>query len=46
MDRICFPQIHGHTAVNLFVHTGMFYDQGYKDLPNLAVQVDVIISGR
>ncbi|KAF2757514.1 hypothetical protein EJ05DRAFT_511313 [Pseudovirgaria hyperparasitica] len=45
MPRICFPQIHGQTAVNLFVHTGKSYDQGYDDLPDLAVQVDVIISG-
>ncbi|KZM19279.1 uncharacterized protein EKO05_0005106 [Ascochyta rabiei] len=45
MPRICFPQTYGQTAVNLFVQTGMSYDQGYKDTPNLAVQVDVIISG-
>jgi hypothetical protein len=46
MDRIWFPQTHGQTAVNLFVQTGMSYDQGYNSIPNLAVQVDVIISGR
>ncbi|KAF2818210.1 hypothetical protein CC86DRAFT_169784 [Ophiobolus disseminans] len=46
MPRICFPQTHGQTAVNLFVHTGKSWDQGYKDLPDLAVQVDVIISGQ
>ena len=45
MNRICFPQTHGQTSVSVFVHTGMLYDQGYEATPNLAVQVDVIISG-
>lgn len=31
--------------MNLFVHTGKSYDYDYKDLSNLAVQVDVIIGG-
>lgn len=46
MHSICFPQTHGETAVTLFVHTGMSYDLGYQDVPDLAVQVDIIISGR
>jgi len=46
MSSICFPQTHGQAAVNLFVYTGMTHDHGYKDLLDVAVQVDVIISGR
>ncbi|KGQ03940.1 hypothetical protein BBAD15_g10832 [Beauveria bassiana D1-5] len=42
-ERVCFPENHGQTCIQIFVHTGMSWDQ--ESATPYTVSVDVIIQG-
>ncbi|KAJ5569807.1 uncharacterized protein N7459_009237 [Penicillium hispanicum] len=43
--RIHFPAIHGRTSVQIFIDTGRSVDGEFPDVPDLAVSMDIVISG-
>ncbi|KAJ5725654.1 hypothetical protein N7540_002059 [Penicillium herquei] len=43
--RIHFPAIHGRTAVQIFIDTGRSVDGEFPHVPDLAVSMDIVISG-
>ncbi|KAM3522626.1 hypothetical protein NHJ13051_005569 [Beauveria bassiana] len=42
-ERLCFPENHGQTCIQIFVHTGMPWDQGSAN--PYTVRADAIIQG-
>lgn len=45
-DRIHFPLTHGRTSVQVFIDTGRSVDGEFPHVPDLAVSMDIVISGR
>ncbi|KAL5371448.1 hypothetical protein PMIN06_012893 [Paraphaeosphaeria minitans] len=43
--RICFPSIHGSTAVQIFVWVGKSFDASASTTPDYAVSMDLVLSG-
>lgn len=43
--RIHFPAIHGRTSVQIFIDTGRSVDGEFPHVPDLAVSMDIVISG-
>ncbi|KAJ6172662.1 hypothetical protein N7470_001729 [Penicillium chermesinum] len=43
--RIHFPAVHGPTAVQIFIDTGQSVDGEFPEVPDLAVSMDIVISG-
>ncbi|KAM5374312.1 hypothetical protein ACJZ2D_006485 [Fusarium nematophilum] len=43
--RICFPQTHGTTSVQVFIHTEGAWDPDLRRCRHLAISADVIITG-
>lgn len=44
--RIHFPLTHGRTAVQVFIDTGRSVDGEFPHVPDLAVSMDIVISGK
>ena len=42
---ICFPKAHGQTCVQIFIKTGRGADVDYAETNDLAVSMDIVISG-
>lgn len=42
---IHFPAIHGRTSVQIFIDVGRTFDKDFPHVPDLAVSMDVVISG-
>ncbi|KAK0740765.1 hypothetical protein B0T18DRAFT_215834 [Schizothecium vesticola] len=45
-QRLCSPQIHGATSIQVFVHTGGPWDPSVPHVLPYTVSVDIIIGGR
>lgn len=45
IHRLCIPQIHGATSIQVFVHTGGPWDPNVRQLLPYTVSVDIIIGG-
>lgn len=45
MYRIHFPAVHGQTCVQIFIDTGRSHDLDFPQVSDLAVDMDVVISG-
>lgn len=45
IDRLCIPQIHGPTSIQVFVHTGGAWDPTFRNARLYTVSVDIIIGG-
>lgn len=43
--RIHYPAIHGRTSVQIFIDTGQSFDGEFPQVPDLAVSMDIVISG-
>ncbi|KAJ6135771.1 hypothetical protein N7512_000931 [Penicillium capsulatum] len=43
--RIHYPAIHGRTSVQIFIDTGRTVDEDFPHVPDLAVSMDIVISG-
>ncbi|KAJ9143275.1 hypothetical protein NKR19_g6870 [Coniochaeta hoffmannii] len=44
-QRLCIPQIHGATSIQVFVHTGGAWDPSFRNTRLYTVSVDIIIGG-
>ncbi|KAJ5112378.1 hypothetical protein N7532_000423 [Penicillium argentinense] len=44
-SRIHYPAIHGRTSVQIFIDTGRSHDGEFPQVPDLAVSMDIVISG-
>ena len=45
IHRLCIPQIHGATSIQVFVHTGGAWDPSFRNTRLYTVSVDIIIGG-
>jgi hypothetical protein len=45
IHRLCIPQMHGATSIQVFVHTGGPWDPSVRHAPLYTVSVDIIIGG-
>ncbi|EFX05782.1 hypothetical protein CMQ_3851 [Grosmannia clavigera kw1407] len=43
--RVCIPQTHGQTSIQIFIHTGGDWDRQWPNTSTYTVSADVIISG-
>ncbi|CAI7646168.1 unnamed protein product [Penicillium pancosmium] len=44
-SRIHYPVTHGRTSVQIFIDTGRSFDGEFPQVPDLAVSMDIVISG-
>lgn len=44
--RIHYPAVHGRTSVQIFIDTGRSVDDEFPHVPDLAVSMDIVISGK